>query len=166
MGQLIGDRTAGRDHHTMPEDHSSPSANQPEQTANVATPSQQAGQGQSQPERSSPPHNADPVLLALSGTGWPRPELKGSYEGPFRKMYSSGVFEWSWNWMAFLFGSLWYLYQGMWAKAILYFVLAGVVAAALTPALGPAAQLVVWILYGAIANHDLWLWRHRNNQWW
>lgn len=63
-----------------------------------------------------------------------------------------------WNWAAFLFGALWYLYRGMWAKALLL--------AALVIISGGFLAIPVWI-YGALwGTHDDYLLRRRGTQGW
>jgi hypothetical protein len=63
-----------------------------------------------------------------------------------------------WNWAAFLLGALWYLYRGMWAKALIY------VAVAIFS--GGFLILPLWIYGGLMGTYDLWLLHRRGTQTW
>lgn len=79
------------------------------------------------------------------------------YDEQFAKFDSqNGSFVATWNWKSFIFGVFWYLYKGMWAKAIIYTV-TGSVLAALTAGAG---FLVMWAVFGVLGNYDLYL-KHR-----
>jgi uncharacterized protein YqgQ len=68
----------------------------------------------------------------------------------------------TWNWGAFLFGWLWYLYKGMWAKGFIY-MFAPVFITALS---GGVAFPLIPILLGLIGNYDYYLYRRHNSQLW
>ena len=63
-----------------------------------------------------------------------------------------------WNWWAFFFPPLWYLFQGLWAKffitAILIFISGGILA------------LPIGIYTGLFATYDYYLWKKHNKQLW
>lgn len=63
-----------------------------------------------------------------------------------------------WNWAAFLLGGFWYLFRGMWVKALLYF------AAAIFS--GGFLAIPLWIYGGMRGTYDLYLLRTRGNQLW
>lgn len=75
-----------------------------------------------------------------------------------------------WNWWAFLFSTLWYLYHGLWAKGfgllLANAMIGGFFAAALgSQDFGWLGSLVVAIYAGAKANEDYyirWLQRQRS----
>ena len=56
-----------------------------------------------------------------------------------------------WNWFAFLFGPLWYLYKGMIKKGIIILIV-GTVFASIIPGIG---GVLVWIYCGSKGNRDL-----------
>ena len=75
-----------------------------------------------------------------------------------------GRFAPTWNWRAFLFGPLWYLRRGLYAKGL---VLLGLSVCpfftlALTVLLGGA----ILVYCGLAGNWDDYLWRVRGTQWW
>lgn len=89
--------------------------------------------------------------------------LPASYEDTFRKFDAAdGRWIFTWNWAAFWFGLFWYLYRGLWLKAIIYFValliLSGITAGLVT--------LFCWVGFGALANYDLYLLRRKGTQLW
>ncbi len=89
--------------------------------------------------------------------------LPASYEETFRKFDAAdGRWIFTWNWAAFWFGLFWYLYRGLWLKAIIYFValliLSGITAGLVT--------LFCWVGFGALANYDLYLLRRKGTQLW
>jgi hypothetical protein len=63
-----------------------------------------------------------------------------------------------WNWAAFLLGALWYLYRGMWVKALIY--------AAVAIFSGGFLILPLWIYGGLMGTYDLWLLHRRGTQTW
>jgi hypothetical protein len=64
----------------------------------------------------------------------------------------------AWNWAAFLLGALWYLYRGMWAKALIYFAVAFFT--------GGLLVIPVWIYGGLMGTHDYYLLRRKGTQGW
>lgn len=71
---------------------------------------------------------------------------------------NDGRFRPTWNWFSLLFGPLWYLYKGLWAKGALMVVI--------TFALAGVPAVFFWP-YAAIAgNYDYYLWRCRGSQLW
>jgi hypothetical protein len=81
----------------------------------------------------------------------------------FRKFdENGGRFVLTWNWFALLFGPLWYLFQGMWPKALAYLVLISI-AGVLTGGLGVLAG---HLALGAIGNYDLYLLRRHDVHFW
>ena len=71
---------------------------------------------------------------------------------------ASGAFKPTWNWFSLLFGPLWYVYKGLWAKGALMIVI--------TFALAGVPAVFFW-LYAAIAgNYDFYLLRSRGTQLW
>jgi hypothetical protein len=75
---------------------------------------------------------------------------------------NGGQFVATWNWLAFIFGPLWYLFHGMWVKALLYFV-GGIFLSAVT---GGPVGILVWLGFGLLGNYDLYLYRRRGVQLW
>ncbi len=71
---------------------------------------------------------------------------------------SPGKLQAKFNWAAFLFGPFWYLYRGLWVKALIYF---GV-------AFGTAGlfALIPWIYATAFGTYDFYLLRKHNKQLW
>lgn len=63
-----------------------------------------------------------------------------------------------WNWPAFLFGAFWYLFRGMWAKALLL--------AAIVIFTGGFLAIPVWIYGGLMGTYDDYLLRRRGTQGW
>jgi Protein of unknown function (DUF2628) len=77
---------------------------------------------------------------------------------------NGGRFVPTWNWKAFVFGPLWYLRRGLYAKGVVLFVL-GVCpffTLAVTVLLGGA----VLVYCGVAGNWDDYLWRVKGTQWW
>jgi hypothetical protein len=75
-----------------------------------------------------------------------------------------GRFVPTWNWAAFVFGPLWYLRKGLYAK--------GLVILAVTA--NPFWSVSIWVLVslplfvycGAVGNWDYYLLRVKRTQWW
>ncbi len=71
---------------------------------------------------------------------------------------NNGKYLSKWNWAAFFFGALWYLYKGMWAKALIMLfvciVLAGV------------PCIFFWIYSGVAGNYDYYLLKGKGTQFW
>lgn len=63
-----------------------------------------------------------------------------------------------WNWAAFLFGAFWYLFRGMWVKALLF---AGVVIFS-----GGMLAVPAWIYGALMGTYDDYLLRRRGTQGW
>jgi len=69
-----------------------------------------------------------------------------------------GKFILSWNWPAFLFGVLWYLFKGMWAKALLMFLLGLLFGGEIAP--------LLWLYAGLCGNWDYYLLKVKKTQFW
>lgn len=63
-----------------------------------------------------------------------------------------------WNWPAFLLGAFWYLYRGMWAKALIY--------AAIAILSSGVLLIPLWIYGGLMGTYDLWLLHRKGTQTW
>ncbi|WP_416825249.1 zinc-ribbon domain-containing protein [Ectobacillus polymachus] len=88
-------------------------------------------------------------------------EEKLYYQEQFRKFdENNGAFKVTWNWAAFFFGWIWYLYKGMVGKGILYLFLLAFLAFSIQ------FPFVIWILTGIIGNYDYYLYKRKNTQWW
>lgn len=97
----------------------------------------------------------DPVGDKMSRSA--RRRLKDYYRHQFRKFEGNdGNFAPTWNWPAFFFGPFWYLYRGMWAKALILFVMAA------------ASGGVMWVFaigWGAVVgNYDYYLLEKESTQ--
>jgi hypothetical protein len=79
------------------------------------------------------------------------------YERAFAQ-FDAGGSKVAWNWAAFLLGALWYLYRGMWAKALIY------VAVAFFS--GGMLAIPVWIYGGLMGTYDYYLLQRRGTQGW
>ncbi len=75
---------------------------------------------------------------------------------------NNGRFQASWNWASFLFGAIWYLVKGMWAKALI-FIFVGTFIGIITYGI---RFLVLWIYFGMAGNYDLYLKERRGTQLW
>lgn len=81
------------------------------------------------------------------------------YEAQFKRFDQQGSsFAVTWNWAAFLFGGLWYLYKGLWVKALVILFLAVISTGLLAP--------LLWIYAGVAGNYDYYLLRSRATQLW
>ncbi|THF70718.1 DUF2628 domain-containing protein [Deinococcus sp. Arct2-2] len=89
--------------------------------------------------------------------------LPASYEETFRRFDREGG-RWlaTWNWAAFVFGVFWYLYRGVWVKALIYFAVIFIVSAIT----GGIATIPLWIVVGVLANYDLYLLKRKGTQLW
>ncbi len=89
--------------------------------------------------------------------------LPSSYHEVFQRFDDAGG-KWvaTWNWAAFVFGIFWYFYRGLWAKAIIYYL----VAALLATITGGVLGLVMWFSIGLVANYDLYLLHRKGTQLW
>lgn len=102
------------------------------------------------------------TLHSMSGTAdsdVARPDLSEYYKNAFEKIdANNGGFTAIFNWAALLFGGLWYLYKGMWAKGLimiaLIFLLAGL----------PA--LFFWIYCAIAGTYDYYLLTVKKKQLW
>jgi hypothetical protein len=83
-------------------------------------------------------------------------DLPAYYVDAFAQIDARGRNASKWNWAAFCFGPAWYLYRGMWLKALITMGLACV----------PAFTLLVWIYSGKWGNADLWQLRRQGKQFW
>jgi hypothetical protein len=88
-----------------------------------------------------------------------RSDLSQYYQDAFQKIDSSpGKMISSWNWGAFWFGPFWYVYRGMWAKAIIYALVAF--------GTGGLALLLLFLYGGACGTYDYYLLKVRGTQLW
>ena len=71
---------------------------------------------------------------------------------------NGGKFTPTWNWAAFLFGIFWYLFKGMWAKALIMLLAVFVFAGMPAP--------VFWIYCGLFGNWDYYLLKRKKTQLW
>ncbi len=85
------------------------------------------------------------------------------YKPYYRKVFhkfdeNGGNFEPKWNWFSFLFGLFWYLYKGMWIKAVILFgislILAGI------------PGIIFWFYCGIAGNYDYYLLEVKGKQLW
>jgi hypothetical protein len=91
------------------------------------------------------------------GTTSRAPGLPAYYDQAFATI-DRGQTKVVWNWAAFVLGALWYLYRGMWVKAILY--------VAVVVLSGGFLAIPVWIYGGLMGTHDLWLLHRKGTQGW
>jgi hypothetical protein len=78
--------------------------------------------------------------------------------------FAGGRFVPTWNWTAFVFGPLWYLRKGLYAKGLLILALTA----------NPFWSVSTWMLVsllalvycGAAGNWDYYLLRVKRTQWW
>jgi hypothetical protein len=71
---------------------------------------------------------------------------------------AGGAFKPTWNWFSLLFGPLWYLYKGLWAKGALMIVI--------TLALAGVPAIIFWVYAALAGNYDFYLLRRRGTQLW
>ncbi len=74
---------------------------------------------------------------------------------------NKGQWKSTWNWPAFFFSAFWYLYKGMWGKALILFSLAIMLTVFLPTVTTPLIPLcaAVW------GNYDYYLFRKYGDQW-
>ena len=75
-----------------------------------------------------------------------------------------GQFVPTWNWRAFVFGPLWYLRRGLYAKGLVLLGLS--VCPFFTLALTVLLSGAILIYCGVAGNWDDYLWRVKRTQWW
>jgi hypothetical protein len=75
-----------------------------------------------------------------------------------------GRFVPTWNWTAFVFGPLWYLRRGLYAKGLVLLGLS--VCPFFTLALTVLLSGVILVYCGMAGNWDDYLWRVKGTQWW
>jgi hypothetical protein len=75
-----------------------------------------------------------------------------------------GRFVPTWNWRAFVFGPLWYLRRGLYAKGLVLLALS--VCPFFTLALTVVTSALVLVYCGVAGNWDDYLWRVKGTQWW
>jgi hypothetical protein len=129
------------------------------------------------PQASSPAWSAGPTYPPPSvAPSWQQPApvaVPGASRGQgysdlnvdehYRRKFSAfdargGSFVASWNWPAFLFGVFWYLYRGMWAKALIIF--------AIVLISGGFMGIPLAIYVGLAGNYDYYLLKRRGTQLW
>lgn len=71
---------------------------------------------------------------------------------------NGGGFILSWNWSAFLFGTIWYFLKGMWAKGLLMILL--------TILFGGGIAPFLWFYSGLCGNWDYYLFKVKRTQFW
>jgi hypothetical protein len=87
--------------------------------------------------------------------------LRRYWEKQFERFSQQG-FKISWNWAAFFLGPLWYLFKGMWLKAVgLCFVVPFASAMALWNPDAIYVILLIWVYAGCFGNWDLFLYREK-----
>lgn len=81
------------------------------------------------------------------------------YEATFDKFNrNNGGFVPTWNWAAFLFGGLWYLQKGIWAKGLIIILLALFS--------GGIGIPVLWLYCAVFGNWDYYLVERTGTQFW
>lgn len=78
--------------------------------------------------------------------------------------HRGGRFAPTWNWTAFVFGPLWYLRRGLYAKGLVLFGLS--VCPFWTLPLAVLVSGVILVYCGVAGNWDDYLWRVKGTQWW
>lgn len=68
----------------------------------------------------------------------------------------------TWNWGAFIFGLVWYLYKGLWAKALIWFVALLILSAVS----GGILAIPLWVAWGVLGNYDMYLLYRKGTQLW
>ena len=88
----------------------------------------------------------------------PLTDLSPYYADAFARIDAGGMSASKWNWAAFLFGSFWYFFRGLWGKALLMI------------GLNIGTGGVLWLLFaiycGKYGNYDYWLLRKQGKQLW
>jgi hypothetical protein len=86
--------------------------------------------------------------------------LSDDYKALFSKfdLDTSTSPKFSFGWAPFLFGPLWYLYKGLWAKGLIYLVVA-------FSTIGSLA-FIPWIYGTCFGSYDLYLLKKHNKQLW
>jgi len=81
------------------------------------------------------------------------------YQNVFREIdKDNGKISAKWNWVAFLFGPIWYLLNGVWVKSLL------MIGVSLIS--GGALAIPCWIYSGLFGNYDYYLLKVKNKQLW
>ncbi|MBI3454947.1 MAG: DUF2628 domain-containing protein [Candidatus Rokubacteria bacterium] len=75
-----------------------------------------------------------------------------------------GRFVPTWNWTAFVFGPLWYLRKGLYAKGLLLLLPLVLPIGGLAVSL--AVSLLAFVYCGLVGNWDYYLWKVERTQWW
>jgi hypothetical protein len=75
---------------------------------------------------------------------------------------NNGQYKWTWNWPGFLFSAFWYLYKGMWGKALIMFAV-GIVLAIFLP---KYTGFLIPIWAATWGNYDYYLFRKYGEQFW
>jgi Protein of unknown function (DUF2628) len=78
--------------------------------------------------------------------------------------FAGGRFVATWNWAAFVFGPLWYLRKGLYAKGLL--ILALTANPFWSVSTSVLVSLPVFVYCGAVGNWDYYLLRVKRTQWW
>ena len=112
---------------------------------------------QSPPMPNPPGTPAGPGAGTGGWTGAPASSSDAYYQRAYAQ-FDAGGSKVAWNWAAFLFGAFWYLFRGMWAKALLL--------AAIVIFTGGFLAIPVWIYGGLMGTYDDYLLRRRGTQGW
>lgn len=115
------------------------------------------------PAAAPSPPRATGSWVSAPGAGYPPAAVNGDgrlspyYRQRFQR-FDAGLGVATWNWPSFLFGAIWYLTKGMWAKALLIFAVALVT--------GGVLAIPLWIYTGVMGNYDYWLKHRQGKQLW
>ena len=86
-------------------------------------------------------------------------ESREYYRDEFQSIQDAGGgFKASFNWAAFLLGPIWYLYHGMWKKALILIGVSFLTFAIATP--------LIWAYAGIASNYDLYLLKVKGKELW
>jgi len=78
---------------------------------------------------------------------------------------NKGQFKAIWNWAAFFFGVFWYLYRGMYPKALIAFIGCMIVGSSI-PDLAMVINIGGCIYFGMVGNHDYYKFKTTGKQPW
>lgn len=125
-------------------------------------------QAASAPVSNAQPSLAQPALAGIPGMAGQAdtssaqpmhfPDLPPYYQEAFKTIAAGGRSASKFNWTAFWFSCFWYLYRGMWVKALCLF--------GLTLVTSGVGGLFIAIYAGKYGNADLYQLRHEGKQFW
>ncbi len=105
------------------------------------------------------------LILVPADPGRPRAARDSALDAAFALFEGrGGGFVPTWNWRAFLFGPLWYLRKGLYAKGAIVLLL--VVFPLVPLPAGFLLQLAAFGYCGLVGNWDYYLLEARRTQWW